>query len=92
LQDSFPEMLSKYCSDDSFLAGVFSCGEVSTDECMARLFREEEKEHSGVCVCRDGFRVVLTSWRPVVTFSTDLRACIPLHRLAVFAVELEEGM
>ncbi|KAG1671552.1 hypothetical protein FOA52_011274 [Chlamydomonas sp. UWO 241] len=90
-KDSFPDMLGKFCSDDTFPTAVFSYGEVSTMESMARLFREEEKDH-GVCVCRDGFRVVLTSWRPVVSFASDLRACVPLHKLAVFAVELEEGL
>jgi hypothetical protein len=84
-------MLGKYCSDDTFPKGVFSYGEVASTESMARLFREEEKEH-GVCVCRDGFSIVLTSWRPVVSFKNDLGACVPLHKLAVFAVELEEGL
>ena len=51
--------------------------------------QEEEKEH-GVCVCREGFALVLTSYAPVTHFMAELGAGLPLHRLAVFGVEEEE--
>lgn len=50
--------------------------------------QEEEKEH-GVCVCREGFGVVLTSWLPVESFAKELQHCLPLHKLAVLAIEHE---
>eukprot|EP00955_Chlamydomonas_euryale_P007584 80333-Chlamydomonas_euryale.AAC.6 len=50
--------------------------------------QDEEKEH-GVCVVRDGFCIVITSWRPVTSFATDMKDYVPLHELKVFAVEID---
>ena len=42
-----------------------------------------------MCVCRDGFRLVLTSWLPVETFGAVLGPGLPLHRMEVSVVGVE---
>ena len=49
--------------------------------------QESDKEH-GVAVCREGFSVVITSYRGVTRFQSDLTG-LPLHKLMVFMIEEE---
>ena len=49
--------------------------------------QEEDKEH-GCAVCREGFSVVITSYRGVTSFQSDLTG-LPLHKLMVYMIEEE---
>jgi len=80
--------IMQYWTSASLPADIFTYGKVTMKESLERMYKDEEKEH-GVCVVRDGFCIVITSWRPVTSFATDMKDYVPLHELKVFAVEID---
>lgn len=82
LNDSAVDFVSEYCHDDYLPSAILRCGQITKQQWLDRVVREEDKEH-GVFVVRDGFHVVVTSCAAIESYQTTLRACLPLKQMKV---------